>query len=243
MSHGGLAIDPTRAPRAFEGTPVSLTALEFDDPAHAAGAAGFRVHPRVDPRRRLCRQYSCRRPHHRQPCPQHPRQDGRRRLRVRDRDRPRRRLQTGTLRGIALIDASARDRRPDCIPPAAKVAAKPQPRGFSGSDQRALAAAVQPVFSQGLPESADPADRVRTDRAKCGAFGGVSPRSRDRNSARRRARRKTIPPDAAKARRRTVSADLADAGTGRTRACCRRGRKRARQPRRPIPPSSRSARA
>src|SRR6202035_5024749 len=76
------------------------------DPANAAGAAGIRLHPRIDPRCRLCRQYSRRRPHHRQPRPEHPRQDGGCRLRFRDRDRPWRRLQTGTLRGVALIDAA-----------------------------------------------------------------------------------------------------------------------------------------
>src|SRR6202035_3770586 len=43
---------------------------------------------------------------HRQPCPEHPRQDGGCRLRFRDRDRPRCRLQTGALRGIALNDAA-----------------------------------------------------------------------------------------------------------------------------------------
>src|SRR5258708_6186666 len=75
-------------------------------------AAGIRVHPRVDPRRRLCRKYSCRRPHHRQPRPQHPRQDGGCRLRFGDRDRSRRWVQTGTLRGIALTDAASPAPRP-----------------------------------------------------------------------------------------------------------------------------------
>ena len=80
-------------------------------------------------------------------------------------------------------------RRQSRVRGAAEVAAKSQPRGFPGSGERAVAAAVQPVFPQSLPEPVDPADRVRTDRAKCGAVGGVSARSRDRDFRDRRARR------------------------------------------------------
>src|ERR1700722_3196462 len=98
------------------------------------------------------------------------------------------------------------------LPRAAKMAAEPQPRGFSGSDRRAFAAAVQPVFSQGLPKSTDPADRGRTDRAKRCAVGGVSSRDRDRDSASH-----SIGQDGtaghSKARRRAISTDLAEAGT------------------------------
>src|SRR3990170_5157107 len=59
----------------------------------------------------LCRKYSRRRPHHRQPCQEHPRQICRRWLRVRDRDRSWRRLQAGTLRGRALTEPSANTSR------------------------------------------------------------------------------------------------------------------------------------
>ena len=109
MNHGRLAIDTDARSVAFEGMPVSLTALEFDILRTLLARPGFRIHPRVDPRRRLCRQHPCRGSHHRQPCPQHPRQDGGRRLRDGDRDRPRRRVQARALRGIALIDASRVD--------------------------------------------------------------------------------------------------------------------------------------
>src|ERR1700733_13507239 len=103
-------------------------------------------------------------------------------------------------------------RRETGVRPAAEVA-KSQPCPVHRSRQRAVAAAVQPVFSQDLPEPADPADRVRTDRAKCRAVSGLWPRGRDRNAAERRARRQG-PASRAKISRRTVSADLAEAGTG-----------------------------
>src|ERR1700734_412 len=98
------------------------------------------------------------------------------------------------------------------IPAAAKMAAEPQPRGFSGSDRRAFAAAVQPVFSQGLPKSTDPADRGRTDRAKRCAIGSISSRDRDRNPAGPRMG-KDGPAGHPKAGRRAISTDLAEAGT------------------------------
>ena len=76
LRHGALAIDPDARMRGVRRQAGRADRARIRDPAHAAGAAGIRVHARADPGRRLCRQHPCRRPHHRQPCPQHPRQDG-----------------------------------------------------------------------------------------------------------------------------------------------------------------------
>ncbi len=104
------------------------------------------------------------------------------------------------------------DRRRRTAFRAAAMAAKPQPRGVSGARQRAAAAAVQPVFPETLPEPVDPADRVRTDRAKRGARRDLQARSRDHHSAGRSARRQGRA-GPCNIIRRALSADLAEART------------------------------
>src|SRR5882724_3534693 len=93
------------------------------------------------------------------------------------------------------------------------MAAKSQPRRFYRSDQRAYAAAVQSLFPQGLPNPADPADRGRADRPERSAVGGFPSRSRNHNSAKRRARYQGSA-CRSKAIRRTLSTDPAVTALG-----------------------------
>ena len=94
------------------------------------------------------------------------------------------------------------------------MAAEPQSRGVSGPGQRAAAAAVQPVFSKTLPEPVDPADRVRTDRAECGACRRLQARSRGGCSGKCGAGGNAAPSRSDKTGGRTLSPDLAEAGAG-----------------------------
>ena len=238
MSHGGLAIDPDARTAAFDRHAGGADGAGIRHPAHAAGAAGLRVHARTDPGCRLCRQHPCRRPHHRQPRPQHPRQDGGGRLRIRDRDRPWRRLQARTLRGGALTDASNDRRR--TRPPR-----KWRPR-LSLVVFLVLASVLSlPLFSLYFLKIYQNQLIQQTEAeliAQSAALAAVFHREIETAIPQGVALGAKVAPSR-KSRRTIPISRSGRSWNWRTRACCRRGRRRAPPPRRPIPPLSRSARA
>ena len=99
----GWSLDAGAAHRAsFDGKALALTAIEFAIVRGLLGEAGACAEPRELVEASLRRQHPCRRPHHRQPHPQHPRQAGGGGLRRRDRDRARRRLPARPVRRVSL---------------------------------------------------------------------------------------------------------------------------------------------
>ena len=227
----------TRAPHVFQDTPVALTALEFDilrtllarpgfvftrelilDAAYAGNihVADRTIDSHVRNIRAKMAAAGCE---------------------FRDRDRPRRRLQTGTLRGVALTDASR---------PASGRGRSGGPASASWFFSCSPACLSLPLFSLYFLKVYQNQLIQQTEAeliAQSAALSAVFHREVETGNSARRSARHQGAAAAARSLGEPVSTDLAARWNSPTRACCRRGRKRATPPRRPIPPSSRSARA